>query len=253
MTFLTSILERKTLEAAALPDVDPKVSERSIVDALRERQPALIAEVKPASPSQGALLSPSRLPSVVRAYNKHAQAISVLCDHEAFGGSYELLAAVRTMTDLPILAKEFIVDRKQIRMARHAGADAILLIAAMVTKKKAQELSEEACALGMCVLFEIHEHRDITMVPTLPPDALIIGINNRNLNDLTIDLHTTTTLAPTIRSLHPETLLISESGIEREDDVRSLGTLIDAFLIGTTFLKSTDPAAAILSLFPEKP
>ncbi len=218
MTFLTAMIERKKREAAALPDVHADISGRSMTRALRKKKTALIAEVKPRSPSEGPLLNLTNLPALLRAYNAHAQAISVLCDPEAFGGSYELLATVRTMTDLPILAKEFIV--------------------------------EEVCALGMCVLFEIHEEKDIAMIPMLPPDSLIIGINNRNLETLTIDLSTTLSLAPKIQSLFPKNLLISESGLAAARDIDLLQANVDGFLIGTTFLRSPEPKAAILSLFP---
>ena len=252
MNFFDSIIDRKKREVEALPDYPALApTEQSLHSALMRRKPSLIAEVKPKSPSEGILMSLTDLPRILRIYNAHAQATSVLTDKEAFGGGYDLLHIVRTMTDLPILAKEFIIDRKQIRAARHAGADAVLLIAAMLTASEAQRLAEDACALGMCVLFEIHEEREMTKIPTLPSASLILGINNRNLDTLTIDLQRTTTLAPKIRTLHPEHLLLSESGIAEADDVSRLTQCVDGFLIGTTFLKSADPEAAILSLFPK--
>ncbi len=251
MSFLDSIIERKKREAEDLPELSELVpAEKSLHRSLKKRKPALIAEVKPKSPSEGTLMSLTDLPRILRVYNAHAQAISVLCDSEAFGGGYELLRIVSSMTDLPILAKEFIVDPRQIRAARNAGADAILLIAAILTKKQVQELSEEAHALGMCVLLELHDEHDIEKIPTLPAEGLIIGINNRNLNNLQIDLQTTVSLAPKIKALHPENLLVSESGIKTATDVDTLGKIVDGFLIGTAFLKAADPKATILSLFP---
>ncbi len=251
MTFLQSILERKKQEAKDLPEMTTlSPTEKSMTESLRKMKPALIAEVKPMSPSEGTLMDLTDLPRILRIYNIRAQAISVLCDNATFGGGYDLLSVVRTMTDLPILAKEFIVSEKQIRRARHAGADAILLIAAMLTKQEAQTLAEQADALGMSVLFEIHEEKEILSIPALSSDSLVIGINNRNLKNLKIDLETTKNLAPKIRSLYPEHLLLSESGIRTGSDIATLSLSIDGFLIGTTFLKSSDAKATMAELFP---
>lgn len=250
MSRLFAIAERKRKEAVALPEkADLPKSDRDCIRSLRSRSPALIAEVKPRSPSAGSLLNLSQVPNIVSLYSAHAQAISVLCDASDFGGGFDLLAEVRAMTDLPILAKEFIVARSQIHRAREAGADAVLLIAAILSESEIRELSAESLKLGMTVLFEIHAEEEIEKVPTLAPDELMIGINNRDLHSLKVDLGTTETLAPLLRTRFPAHLLIAESGIATREDVTRLSNIVDGFLIGTTFLRAQDPTSKIRDLF----
>ena len=251
MNILDAIVERKRAEAAAMSVVAPaEPSHRSFVSALRSQSPALIAEVKFRSPSEGTLLDRERLPELLNAYRGHAQAISVLCDEQDFGGGYGLLEEIRQSVDLPILAKEFIVSGRQVIRARKAGADAVLLIAAILSPEEIRNLSETIVALGMAVLFEIHEEKEAAFIPAFSPGQLVIGINNRNLDTLQVDLGTTARLAPKVRERFPDHLMVAESGVRNAQDVRTLSRDVDGFLIGTAFLKAKDPASCIQSLFP---
>lgn len=237
MTFISTIRRLKETEIQSL-DSTGKLdsSKRDFIGSLRSARPALIAEVKPKSPSGGNLLTLNNAPPIVKRYNDHAQAISVLCDYEYFGGGYDLLASVRTMTDLPILAKEFIVDERQIMAARRAGADAVLLIATLNGAQQNQKLSSAALSLGMDILFEIHEETELSAVPLVDSDHMAIGINSRNLQTMDIDLGTILRIAPLVRERFPKHLIIGESGITSPDDIDSLRSSIDGFLIGTALL-----------------
>jgi indole-3-glycerol phosphate synthase len=247
---LDSIIARKKEEVKNLRHPsNVKKSERNFVTAMRSVHPSLLAEVKPRSPSEGTIISSARIPNIVSVYNQQAQAISVLCDEEFFGGGYDLLTEVRAMTKLPILAKEFIIDPVQIRKAREAGADAVLLIAAVLEEGQIAELSQVAIDLGMAILFEVHHGEEMGKIPTLPSESLVIGINNRNLSTLEIDLEMTPALSLNIRTGFPDHLLISESGIESRKDIERLQNDCDGFLIGTTFLKASDPSEKLLELF----
>ena len=243
--YLSSVIGRKRQEVETMqaPE-DVPISQRSFIHALRchgegGRRPSLIAEIKPTSPSAGMMIERTRIPSVVDEYNSFAQAISVLCDVEDFGGGYDLLADVRGMTMLPILAKEFIIDARQIRMARSCGADAVLLIAQALSADQIQILSTKIVQLGMAVLYEVHDEEDCRRIPDLSPEQMVIGINNRNLRTLTVDLETTERMAPAIRASHPEHLLFSLSGIGHRADAERLMEHVDGFLIGTALLWST--------------
>lgn len=193
------------------------------------------------SPSKGKLMSAGDIDTIVKLYNEHADGISVLCDKKFFGGSFDLLQKIREQTDLPILAKEFIIDAKQILHAREAGADAILLIATLLTPEQVKEFSALAETLGMAVLYEIHTKDEITTIPAQGADQMIIGINNRDLTTLAIDLQSTEKLAPMLRKKYPDHLIISESGIGGVDDARKLKPLVDGFLIGSGILESKNP------------
>lgn len=249
MNFLATIRRHKEEEVALLEDIPlPEKSRRNFRDALSARTPCLIAEVKPMSPSKGKLIDQEDIETIVQLYDKRADAISVVCDQRFFGGSYDLLRSIRRQTDRPILAKEFIIDAKQILLARDAGADAILLIARLLTPGQAEEFSALADMLGMAVLYEIHTDDDMKAIPALGARQMIIGINNRDLATLTIDTQTTLNLAPIIRQEFPDHLIISESGICSIDDARKLQTVADGFLIGSGILSSENPAALLRSL-----
>lgn len=241
MTVLDDIIAQKKEEIAAMPDTRPEPTERRFIAGLRKRLPCVIAEVKPRSPSAGMLMQPRDVPRTVGGYNKCAQAISVLCDHAFFGGGYDLLAGVRHMTELPLLAKEFILDAKQIRAARAAGADAVLLIAAILDKETLAALAREAAALGMGVLVELHDAAELEKVPALGADVMAIGINNRNLATLAIDLDTASRVAPAVRERFAKHLLIAESGVKTKADFQRLRPSVDGFLIGTGLLTGTMP------------
>jgi indole-3-glycerol phosphate synthase/phosphoribosylanthranilate isomerase len=162
--------------------------------------------------------------------------LSVLCDGPNFGGSLDDLAAARRKFDGPILAKDFFIDPRQVAEARIAGADAVLVMLSLLDDVAAREIVTEARLFGMDALVEVHDETEMRRALAL--GAPLIGINNRDLRDLSIDLSTTERLA----RLAPDRLLVSESGIGSRADVDSLARLVDGFLIGSSLMRSTDPA-----------
>ncbi len=245
MTVLDDILRQKRSEISALRDCTPQASTRNFAAALRTVSPCLIAEVKPKSPSGGMLLDSASVPTLMQSYNRHAQAVSVLCDERFFGGGFDLLRQVRALTDLPILAKEFIIDAKQIRVARDTGAYAVLLIANVLSAHDVMRFTAEAAGLGMGILLELHDESDLEKIPAMHAGALVLGINNRNLATLHIDLDTTVRLSPLVRTLCPGHLVIGESGVTTKTDLARLQPSVDGFLIGTGLLAGT-----MLGAFP---
>jgi indole-3-glycerol phosphate synthase len=222
-----------------------QTSPRAFVGALQGDDIRLIAEVKRASPSKGLLCANLDAASLARTYTQSgAAAISVLTESEYFLGSYADLDAVRTQVDLPLLCKDFIVDRYQIYEARAHGADAILLIAAILRQVELKALLKTAHSLGMAALVEVHNHDELKRALRVSPG--IIGINNRNLEDFSVDLKTTTKQ----RRLVPSgVVVVSESGIHSHDDVLFLQEAgVNAILVGEALVTSTDPAAKIAEL-----
>ncbi|MCB9647156.1 MAG: indole-3-glycerol-phosphate synthase [Deltaproteobacteria bacterium] len=204
---------------------------------------ALIAEVKPRSPSRGALCALERVPEVVEVYSRHAQAISVLCDAPHFGGGYPLLASVRAQTDLPILAKDFVVDRYQLLEARAAGADAVLLMAAVVSPAELGRLLEAASALGLDALVEAHDADELAI--SLASGARVIGVNSRDLKTLHIDAERARGLLATVG---PDRIRVAESGVTSVEDVRRLSGCADAALVGSALVSADDLEAKIEAL-----
>lgn len=250
MTILDQIVVHKKQEVASLPSITiPNRVKRSFVQAMLSTHPSLIAEVKPRSPSQVELLARHRVPEIVNIYNKHAQAISVLCDNKYFGGGFDLLAEVRTLTDKPLLAKEFIVSERQIDHAYASGADAVLLIAAILSPDELQKFTAYAISLGLDVLIEVHNEQDIETVAELSEECVLVGINNRDLHTLETDIRTTQRLVPLIKQHFPEVKIITESGISNSTDVQRLAPFVQGFLIGTSILQSNDPESLLTSLF----
>jgi indole-3-glycerol phosphate synthase len=213
---------------------------RDFVGALQGDNTRLIAEIKRASPSKGLLRTNLDAASLARTYSRSgAAAISVLTESEYFLGSFADLETVRMQVDLPLLCKDFIVDRYQIYEARAYGADAILLIPAILTQLELKALLETAHSLGMAALVEVHNRDELMKALRVSPR--IIGINNRNLEDFSVDLETTTKL----RHLIPSgVVVVSESGIHSRDDVLTLQEAgINAILVGEALVTSADPAA----------
>ncbi|MEW6113198.1 MAG: indole-3-glycerol phosphate synthase TrpC [Thermodesulfobacteriota bacterium] len=205
----------------------------------------VIAEIKRSSPSHGALADVADVRLLAQVYQEAgASAISVLTDGPFFGGSLDDLRQVRDAVSLPILRKDFILDPIQICEARAAGADAVLLIAAALPSKQLSSLFETTVSLGMTPVVEVHHETELARVLELNP--LIIGINNRNLSTLHVDLETFVWLRPLI----PQgTLVLAESGISGPEDIAMLREAgADAFLIGTTLMRSQDPGAALRRL-----
>ena len=215
---------------------------RSLAAALARPGARFILEIKKASPSEGAIRPGGDPALLARGYAGVADALSVLCDREYFGGSLDDLAAARGEFDGPILAKDFFIDLRQVALARLSGADAILVMLSLADDVLARALIDEARRFGMDALVEVHDESEMRRALAL--GAPLIGINNRDLRDLTIDLSTTERLAP----LAEDRLLVSESGVSQRSDVERLAPLVDAFLIGSSLMRSEDPAQAARKL-----
>jgi indole-3-glycerol phosphate synthase len=196
---------------------------------------AVIAEVKKASPSKGVICAdfdPVRI--AVNYQNQGAQAVSVLTDVDFFQGHLLYLMQVREAVTLPVLRKDFIIDRLQIDQARAHGADAILLIAAILQVEQIADFREHAASLGMDSLVEVHDEREVEMA--LAAGADLIGVNNRNLNDFSVDITTTFRLQ---QLLPPHIPLVSESGLATLADLEALGRAgVTAALIGETLMRA---------------
>jgi indole-3-glycerol phosphate synthase len=202
----------------------------------------IIAEFKRASPSRGPICPGAEPAGVARAYQAAgAVCLSVLTDGPSFGGSLADLERARAASDLPVLRKDFIVDRYQLLEARAAGADAVLLIAAALGDRELLELAAAARQLGLDALVEVHDREEMERARRL--DVELIGINNRDLRTLAVSLETTRDLLP----LRPQgALIVSESGFSRREELEELRALgVDAFLIGESLMRSGDPGAAL--------
>ncbi len=224
-------------------------SSRNFRDIAGQRHPGLITEFKRKSPSENQILSDRTLQDVVKIYdeNPFVKALSILTDSHFFGGSVEDLRTAAELTSKPILRKDFIIDPYQIYEARYYGADAILLIARILSREELITLSQLAASLAMDVLFEIHDQDDLAKVPA---NARIIGINNRNLDTLTIDLNTTQKLSRELSDRN--VIIVSESGIHDADDIRKIHGSAHAALIGTSILKAGDMDRHIRAFFRPK-
>lgn len=255
MTILEEIVAYKRLEVA-----ERKAARRtSDVVAAAERAPAppdfrgaltgpglaVIAEIKGASPSVGTIRNGFDPAGVARAYEAGgASALSVLTDARYFHGSWESLTAVCRATRLPVLCKEFIIDLYQIDEARATGAAAVLLIAAILDRAQLGDYLAHARRRALAVLVEVHTPQEVAAA--LDAGAGIIGINNRDLKTLAVDLETTVRLHPLIP---PGVLVVSESGFESREQVARVERLgVHAVLIGTSLMASPDPAAKLREL-----
>lgn len=215
---------------------------QSLRDAIAQPGARFILEIKKASPSLGAIRTGADPAAIARGYAGVADALSVLADGAYFGGSLDDVRAARAEFEGPILAKDFFIDLRQVPEARLAGADAILVMLSVLDDDEAQAMIAEARQLGMDALVEVHDAVEMRRAVSL--DAQLIGINNRDLRDLSIDLATTEKLAP----LAADRLLVSESGVHKRTDVERLGPHVDGFLIGSSLMKSDDPAEAARAL-----
>ena len=252
---LDRILERKrmrlaaarhdvTLEQLQRPPERPLVP-RAFEQALRQGGVNIIAEIKRRSPSKGIIRDDFDPVQIARTYTEHgACAISCLTEEDFFDGSLEHLRRVREITLLPLLRKDFIFDRYQLFEAWHSGADAVLLIAAMLEPAHFNDLLVEAYSLGLDVLVEVHDQRETEMVMAF--DIRILGINNRNLRTFETTLQTSLDLAATLPS---SVTLVSESGIRTHADIEMLRQAgFSAFLVGEELMRSSDMGAALMRL-----
>jgi indole-3-glycerol phosphate synthase len=237
-------------ERHSLDEMEGKVASlpapRDFLEAIRGSHPlALIAEIKRASPSAGAIREETNLQETAQIYQREgAAAISVLTEPQFFHGSIMDLRQVRRETSLPLLQKDFIIDAMQIYEGRLAGADAVLLIAALLGREQIEDLARLAGRLEMTPLVEIHDERDLEKISGL--NLPLMGINNRNLRTLEVDLTITQRLAPHIP---PETTVISESGIRKRQDVEALQKIgVRGILVGEVLMRTGDPASKIREL-----
>ena len=235
------LLDREA-RAAAAP--------RAFADAIRSRvarnRPAIIAEIKRASPSKGVLRAQFDPPSIAASYERAgATCLSILTDRPFFQGAPEHLVAARAACSLPVLRKEFIIDEYQIAESRALGADAVLLIVAALDDSRLAALEACATAYGMDVLVEVHDAGELERALRLATP--LIGINNRNLRTFHVSLHATIELLPRVPA---DRIVITESGILAQRDVAQMRRHgVDAFLVGEAFMRAPDPGAALTALF----
>lgn len=253
MNILDKIIVRKKEEVAAAKKNVPLVELESYP--LFERKPyclrasildksknGIIAEFKRASPSKGIINDRSSVEEVVLGYAKAgASAISILTDSDFFKGSLQDLTEARKVVDIPLLRKEFVIDRYQIAEAKAYGADVILLIAAVLSSDEIEDLSGYAKELGLSVLLEVHNKEELERSIFDTIDA--IGVNNRNLKDFTVSIQHSIDLADSI----PDSFIkVSESGLSDPKSVMELKEVgFQAFLIGENFMKTDNPQDAI--------
>jgi len=256
VTILDRILEVKRAEIAAaklrLPPAEQEARARAtprprdFVGALRAKRPAVIAEIKRASPSKGLLRSDFNPAEIARSYEKYGAAcMSVLTDINFFQGSPEHLEQARAACALPAIRKDFVVDPYQVFESRALGADCILLIVACLSKEELSSLESLALGLGMAVLVEVHDAKELDIALALKTP--LVGINNRNLHSFETRLETTLDLLPRVPAAR---IVVTESGIGTPADVARLRERgVNAFLVGEAFMRAADPGRALQQLF----
>ncbi len=234
-------------QAAALQSLASQAdAPRGFARALQARRPAVIAEIKKASPSKGVLRDPFDPAAIAASYAQHGAAcLSVLTDERFFQGSRRNLELARAACSLPVIRKDFIVDELQVIEARAMGADAILLIVACLDDVQLRDLEACAMELGMDVLVESHDAAELDR--SLRLRTPLIGVNNRNLRTFEVSLDVSLGLRDRVPA---DRLLITESGILGVDDVRRMRDHdVHAFLVGEVFMRAPDPGAALAALF----
>ncbi len=252
---LEEIVAYKRIEVAAQKEQTPPrklyaevermmtegVEKRSLSQALTKNDYGIIAEFKRKSPSKGWIKEDGKPEEIPLAYEQNgAAALSILTDEKYFGGSLDFVRKARPLVNLPILRKDFIVDEYQLFQARHVGADAVLLIAADLSKEEVRSLTAMAHELALEVLLELHAEHELDYAD-LPVDA--IGVNNRNLGTFVTDVQNSFRMAA---RLPEDRVLVSESGIAGPDIIRLLREAgYRGFLIGESFMKTDDPGRAL--------
>mgnify|MGYP002776240773 FL=1 len=213
---------------------------------LTAKQPAVIAEIKKASPSKGVIRADFDPAAIAQSYAAHGAAcLSVLTDVDYFQGANAYLQAARAACDLPVIRKDFIIDRWQIAEARAMRADAILLIVSALTDEQLHDLEAYAFSLGLAVLVEVHDGDELTRALTLKTP--LIGVNNRNLRTFEVSLATTLNLKDRIEA---ERIVVAESGILAPGDVKTLRDAnVNAFLVGEAFMRAPEPGIELARLF----
>ena len=253
--------QRRTPLAAMRADAESRILTRDFAGAMRARmaagQPAVIAEIKKASPSKGIIREDFIPADIAQSYAEgngklSAACLSVLTDRQFFQGSPDYLKQARASCELPVLRKDFMIDPYQIYESRSMGADCVLLIVASLDDAQLQDMAAIARNLDMSVLVEVHDRGEMERALKLlasvrQPESLLLGINNRNLRTFEVSLQTTLDMLPDL----PEgQLVVTESGIlTREDVVTMRDSGVHAFLIGEAFMRQPEPGLALAELF----
>jgi indole-3-glycerol phosphate synthase len=243
-------LPLRELAAAIAEGPPPRGFAAALERKLAAGQPAVIAEIKRASPSKGILREDFRPGEIALSYEHGGAAcLSVLTDVDFFQGRDAHLQEARAACDLPVLRKDFIIDPYQVYEARAIGADGILLIVACLDDRRLRDLSELAAGLGMEVLVEVHDAAELERALALP--GRLVGINNRDLRSFDVRLETTIGLSDRVPQ---DRMLVTESGIlTRDDVVRMRRHGVNAFLVGEAFMRADDPGAMLAELFDGAP
>ncbi len=253
---LARIVEHKRSEVAARRKALPLAATRERAErappvrgfraALDRRRPAVIAELKKASPSAGVIRACFDAAAIAESYARAGAAcLSVLTDERFFQGADRHLREARSASDLPVLRKDFIVDAYQLYESRALGADCVLLMASVLERAALADFARLATTLGLDVLFEVHDRAELDTVLSLQP--ALIGVNNRDLRTFEICLNTTTALRGHVPA---DVTVVAESGIHTRADVRRLRAAgVHAFLVGTAFMRQADPGDALTALF----
>ncbi len=240
--------QRSLADMESLANAQPAA--RDFVGAIRAKlaanQPAVIAEIKKASPSKGVIRADFDPAAIAASYAAHGAAcLSVLTDVDYFQSANAYLQAARAACALPVIRKDFIIDRWQIAEARAMGADAILLIVSALTDAQLHDLEAYAFSLGLAVLVEVHDGQELTCALTM--QTPLIGINNRNLRTFEVSLDTTLNLKDRIGA---ERIVVAESGILGPADVKVLRDAnVNTFLVGEAFMRAPEPGIELARLF----
>ena len=246
---VVAAIKRKSREAVRA-DAESRVLTRDFVGAMRAQiakgRPAVIAEIKKASPSKGVLREDFIPADIAQSYAEFGAAcLSVLTDAQFFQGCADFLKQARASCQLPVLRKDFMIDAYQIYESRAMGADCVLLIAACLDDAQMAEFEAVARSLDMAVLVEVHDRAELQRALRLKTP--LMGINNRNLNTFEVTLDTTLSM---IGDVPQDRILVTESGILSRDDVLWMGSAgVNAFLVGEAFMRAPDPGAALAALF----
>ena len=246
---VAAALKQKSL-AVVRADAESRVLTRDFEGAMRAKiaagQPAVIAEIKKASPSKGVLRADFIPADIAQSYAEYGAAcLSVLTDRQFFQGGVDYLKQARASCNLPVLRKDFMIDVYQIYEARAMGADAILLIAACLDDAQMADMEAVARGLDMAVLVEVHDRAELARALKLK--TRLVGINNRNLKTFEVSLQTTLDMLPEVPA---DRLLVTESGILSPEDVRRMrDAQVNAFLVGEAFMRASEPGLALSQLF----
>jgi len=259
-TILQKILDRKAQEVAerskliSLSELETQAKQadpvrgfiRAMEQKLDNKQAAVIAEAKKASPSKGLLRDPFDPAAIARSYEQGgACCLSVLTDQDFFQGHEDYLIAARAACSLPIIRKDFIVDPYQVVEARAMAADCILLIASALEQTQLKNLADLAQQWDLDVLIEVHNREEL--MRALELDLKLIGINNRNLHNFETSLETTYQL---LKDIPEDRIVVTESGIHQQEDVKAMQAHgVNSFLVGEAFMRAKDPGEKLKSLF----